>query len=182
MAAEDVSKSKIVVLGQRVGTDVCGRCGDPVIGEEADLSFKHADGTPLCESRLAEIKRKPERLRHYYAGEVNGGMDVPREYHDALGLTTVIFRRWYRRQDGNGVIALFPDQAALGEHYPGMVGSFEHVGQHGAADYQGVISRTRLAKPAEYADLLKELESPPYDYRLDVKRRAPGPKMAKRSW
>ncbi len=159
-------------------SEVCGRCGDPVTGE--DHVYEHLDGTPCCESRLAEIRRKPERLRHYYAGEANGGMDVPRDYAEALGLTMVVFRKWYRKSDGNGVIALFPLVSAQGGRAygdaSGMVQSFEHVGQHGAADYAGVLSRTRPAKPAEYADLLKELESPPYDYWLDVKRRAPGPK------
>lgn len=78
--------------------------------------------------------------------------------------TRVIFRRWYTEQDGSGTIALFPD---LGER-GGMVSSFEHVGQHGAADLAGVIARTRPATPGEYAALKAELEGIPYGYRLDV--------------
>jgi hypothetical protein len=176
MEAEDVAKKAIVVLGQYAKDTVCGRCGDPVTEVARDL-YQHEDGTGLCESRLAEIKRKPEKLRHYYAGEANGGMDVPREYAEALGLTTVIFRKWYRRCDGNGVIAIFPQDT---DPLTGMCQMFEHVGQHGMGDYVGTLTRTRAAKPAEYADLLKELESPPYTYWLDIKRRAPGPKRAKR--
>jgi hypothetical protein len=144
----------------------CGQCGDEITPGEPSL---HLDGTALCISRIAEIRRKPERLRHYYAGEANGGMDVPRDVSEELGLTVVVFRKWYRRSDGNGVIALFPGLAWRN----GMVQSYEHVGQHGAADYAGVISRTRAAKPAEYAALLRELESEPFNYRLDVRRRAP---------
>jgi hypothetical protein len=172
VSAGDVTKRAILVLGDREPDSICGRCGDPAY-RLAENEHVHEDGTPLCESRLAEIKRMgPGRLRHYYAGEANGGMDVPREYAEALGLTTVVFRKWYRKSDGNGVIALFPQEMADAVH----VSCFEHVGQHGSADYTGVLSRTRAAKPAEYADLMRELESEPYTYWLDVKRRAPGPK------
>jgi hypothetical protein len=173
MEAEDVTKRAILVLGDREPDSICGRCNDSAY-KLAENEHVHADGTPLCASRLEEIKRKgPERLRHYYAGEANGGMDVPRDYAEALGLTTVVFRKWYRRSDGNGVVAIFPQDI---DPATGMTQMFEHVGQHGRGDYVGTISRTRAAKPAEYADLLKELESPPYTYWLDVKRRAPGPK------
>lgn len=44
-----------------------------------------------------------------------------------------------------------------------MTLSYMHIGQHGDADYQGVVSSTKLAKPEEYADLKKELESIGYD-------------------
>jgi hypothetical protein len=81
----------------------------------------------------------------------------------------VIFRRWFRQQDGHGVIALFPD---MGEPR-GMVNSFEHIGQHGAADLGMVIARTRPASPDEYAELKRELERQPYGYRLAVIQRTP---------
>lgn len=85
--------------------------------------------------------------------------------------TVVVFRRWkYVHRDGSGIIALFPNSR---EHRPGMVMSYERIGQHGAADYQGIISRTRPATPAEYADLKAELERPPYRYVLDVRKRTP---------
>ena len=60
--------------------------------------------------------------------------------------------RIYR--DGD-VIALFPQISASvsGE----LCGSYMHIGQHGGATPQLVINRTRLAKPKEYAPLLKEL-------------------------
>jgi hypothetical protein len=84
--------------------------------------------------------------------------------------TIVIFRKWHTRADGHGVIALFP---ALPDGRRGMCDSFEHVGQHGAADLRGVIARTKPARPAEYADLKRELESAPYGYVLDVRQRTP---------
>lgn len=77
--------------------------------------------------------------------------------------TRVIFRVW-----SNGdVLALFPDLPAdvNGLH----VTSYEHVGQHGAADYAGCIGRTRAARPDEYAALAKELTS--IGYRLNIRRR-----------
>lgn len=83
--------------------------------------------------------------------------------------TRVVFRKWYRKEDGNSVIALFPDQQ---DPRTGTVESYEHVGQHGGADYIGVVSRTRLATPEEYADLKRELESVPYHYQLRVVKRA----------
>lgn len=81
--------------------------------------------------------------------------------------TVVVFRRW--RSFGQTVIALFPEDTDKG-----MCGSFEHVGQHGLADYTGVIRKTTPATPEEYADLKRELESAPYCYALRVvKRRTP---------
>jgi hypothetical protein len=86
--------------------------------------------------------------------------------------TRVIFRRWYRRCDGPGnVIALFP---AISERRDGsLCSSYEHVGQHGAASLAGVIARTRPATEAEYAPLMRELQSPPYTYNLRVIKRSP---------
>lgn len=70
----------------------------------------------------------------------------------------------FRMFDGE-VIALFPEQ----DEGRGLVNSYEHIGQHGGADYSGVISRSRKAIPKEYADLKKELTS--IGYKLDVKEK-----------
>lgn len=82
-----------------------------------------------------------------------------------MSKTPVVFRVW-NKGDSSDTIALFPTEPA------GMNGelcsSYEHVGQHGGADYEGVISQTRPATPDEYADLRKELESEPYKYELEV--------------
>lgn len=83
-------------------------------------------------------------------------------------VTRVVFRKWYRKVDGNSVIALFPDN----KHNAWMIQSYEHEGQHGAADYTGVMRRTKPATQEEYAALKRELESPPFDYVLRVVQRA----------
>lgn len=80
--------------------------------------------------------------------------------------TVVIFRTWKQPPaHGNGVIALFPDIDEGG----GFCGSYERVGQHGSADYKGVVAATRAALPAEYRALRNELESAPYHYNLAVR-------------
>jgi len=84
--------------------------------------------------------------------------------------TIVIFRKWH-----NGdIIALFPEVPHTRDGYDCVC--FEHVGQHGQADYVGVVALTDPATPAEYQALKKELESHPYHYDLDVRRRS-SPKM-----
>ena len=63
------------------------------------------------------------------------------------------------------VIALFPEMDAGF----GQCESYMHVGQHSGADYRGVISITRPAKPSEYASLKRELEN--IGYNLDVRKK-----------
>ena len=52
----------------------------------------------------------------------------------------VVFRKWHTHGYGDGVIALFPDWIVS---FCGNVNSFEHVGQHGGADYAAIIRQTR---------------------------------------
>lgn len=83
-------------------------------------------------------------------------------------ITDVVFRMWVR--EGNQVIALFPGHAGdVGK--PWTCSSYMHVGQHGSADYTGIMRATRAATEAEYASLKRELESAPYHYVLNVVRR-----------
>ncbi len=51
--------------------------------------------------------------------------------------TLVVFRRW-PKSDGKTVLALFPEV----EHRWPYCSSYEHVGQHGGADYRSCIART----------------------------------------
>lgn len=74
--------------------------------------------------------------------------------------TPVIFRKWPKREGGD-IIALFP--TLVGTMDPYTCESYEHIGQHGSADPQGVMRRTEPTKPAEYADLMEELKSIGYD-------------------
>ncbi len=67
----------------------------------------------------------------------------------------------FRIHPDGDVIALFPQIAASVEGYPCQ--SYMHVGQHGAARINCVILQTRLAKPAEFNPLLKELKQLGYN-------------------
>jgi hypothetical protein len=89
-------------------------------------------------------------------------------------ITRVIFRRWFKKKDagpfGDTIIALFVDEK---ERRPGMVMSYMHHGQHGAADIEMVMRETKRAAPEEYGPLKKELERPPFEYRFKVLKRRP---------
>lgn len=79
-------------------------------------------------------------------------------------LDLVIFRRW---KDSGDIIALFPELPA--DLYGQYCDSYEHVGQHGGADYWGVVQQTTPASPAEAADLAAELTGIGYNV-LPIKR------------
>ena len=85
-------------------------------------------------------------------------------------VTDVIFRVWRGRH--GRVIALFPYEPGTVSR-PETCGSFEHIGQHGAAWVADVTSATRPASLAEFAPLRRELESEPYRYRLRIRGRIP---------
>lgn len=80
-------------------------------------------------------------------------------------ITKVVFRWWNVSKD---VIALFPYIRHDGNGY--VCESYEHVGQHGGADYGYIIRTSRPATPEEYADLKAELENY-YGYNLRVMQR-----------
>jgi len=73
----------------------------------------------------------------------------------------------FRRYPNGEIIALFP-----GIKDPrGMVSSYLHVGQHGAADYGWVIMQTTPATPEEYKELAAELTA--IGYNLKAYKRRP---------
>jgi len=72
------------------------------------------------------------------------------------GKTLVVFRKW---RDGS-IIALFPEVIADPQK---NCTCYAHVGQHAAANYDVVISKTTPAKPEEYKALKKELIERGYD-------------------
>lgn len=80
-------------------------------------------------------------------------------------VTRVVFRMW---RNESGVVALFPD--LLHSHTGPYIISYERIGQHGAADYSGVMLLTRAATPDEYRDLHAELTRIGYKLR-PVRRR-----------
>ena len=79
-----------------------------------------------------------------------------------MSKTTVIYRKWKSGSGKGVVIALFPRI----EENAGRCLSYEHVGQHGIADYNAIIRMTDPAQPEEYADLKAELERIGYDLRI----------------
>ena len=80
-------------------------------------------------------------------------------------ITPVVFRRW---KDTATIIALFPDSPAdINGWY---CDSYERIGQHGGADYHGVIAHTVPASQKESAPLTCELVR--IGYRLKVLQRA----------
>lgn len=76
--------------------------------------------------------------------------------------TITVFRK-FRGE----IIALFPADKWTRDDY--TCTSYCHEGQHCAADYAGVVSKTTLATPDEYADLKAELER--IGYELDIKQK-----------
>lgn len=79
-----------------------------------------------------------------------------------LNKTQVVFRVF---KDGGDVLALFPFE----KHDSDNCMSYQHVGQHGAADYIHCISITRPATPDEYKKLEQELKS--IGYELEIRQR-----------
>ena len=73
----------------------------------------------------------------------------------------------FRVLEDESVIALFPEQYQPG----GLVGSYQKISQHGAADYQGVVATSRPALDHEYEDLAAELEE--VGYRLRILKKKP---------
>jgi hypothetical protein len=80
-----------------------------------------------------------------------------------MKLEKVIFRKWIK-SEGGGIIALFP-QIPVNTNSR-FVQSYEHVGQHGAADPLIVINKTVPALTEEYEELKRELERRGYDLRV----------------
>lgn len=71
----------------------------------------------------------------------------------------VVFRVY---PDGE-LLALFPED----DEGNGHCSSYQHIGQHGGADYSGCIKSTKPAK--DFSKLQKELES--LGYNLDIKKK-----------
>lgn len=78
-------------------------------------------------------------------------------------MTDVIFRRY---KDGD-IIALFPSEP--GNTRLATCLSYQHIGQHGAADLRGTMEDTTPASEKQFASLKQELEDIGYSLRL-VKR------------
>jgi hypothetical protein len=75
-----------------------------------------------------------------------------------MSIETVVFRRW---KDTGDIIALFPEiPADLLGHY---CLSYEHICQHGAANFERVMRHSKDVSPVESAGLARELALLGYD-------------------
>lgn len=83
--------------------------------------------------------------------------------------TPVIFRRWSEREGGD-IIALFPKQPCQAPYTL----SYQHIGQHAAADYRFVWQHSSPVKATEPGakELLNELRQVGYT-NLKVYQRGP---------
>lgn len=75
-------------------------------------------------------------------------------------VTKVIFRKY---PDGD-IIALFPEIAG-DRDWQNNCSSYMHIGQHGTANYKGVMSDTSPCSPQETINLRNELEGRGYNLR-----------------
>lgn len=80
-------------------------------------------------------------------------------------ITLVVFRKWL---DTGDIIALFPELPPDSNGF--FCDAYEHVGQHGGADFYGVIQATKPATLNEAKSLAKELTR--IGYRLKPIKRA----------
>ena len=87
--------------------------------------------------------------------------------------TIAIFRK--DRTGWKDCFALLPELP--GDNFGTYCNSYQHVGQHCAADYQGRIAADDPATPDEYADRFEELERRGYSL---VVRQTATPEMHER--
>ncbi len=65
--------------------------------------------------------------------------------------TAVVFRKW----PAGDILALFPEIPADNRGF--LCSAYQHIGQHGPADYHLCIQRTTPASASEFKQLLDEL-------------------------
>lgn len=75
--------------------------------------------------------------------------------------TEVIFRVDNTKDFKGTIYALFP--YIQGTNRFGSVLTYQHLGQHSAADYNHCIKTSKPAKPEQYKDLFNELVQQGYD-------------------
>lgn len=84
-----------------------------------------------------------------------------------MSITKVTFRKW---PDGS-IDALMPYEVEF--NY--LVTCYSRVGQHSQADYDLVVSKTKLANQSEYSSLLAELNQ--FGYEIKVIKKVNRSKM-----
>lgn len=84
--------------------------------------------------------------------------------------TVVIYRKW---RNGD-IIALFPFEP-WNRASPNSCMSYERIGQHGGADFVGVVKCSKAAVEREFMPLHRELTA--IGYRLEVRKRKNGKRI-----
>ncbi len=81
------------------------------------------------------------------------------------GVTRVIFRKDIETGD---IIAVFPElpDVSWGNTRSDLYTCYARIGQHSSCAAEYVLKNTRRASPREYANLMYELTSAPYEYVL----------------
>ncbi len=82
-------------------------------------------------------------------------------------ITEVVFRVDTTKDFKGTVYALFPHNACDNS---GNVTTYQHVGQHSAADYKHCLKRSKMATELECADLKKELQNIGYNLKVIKKQ------------
>lgn len=82
-------------------------------------------------------------------------------------ITEVVFRVDKYGKFKGTVYAMLPHECS---DFKGNVTSYQHVGQHSGANYNGCIESSRPATEAEYKDLKEEMESIGYNLKVIKKR------------
>ncbi len=81
--------------------------------------------------------------------------------------TDIMFRVDTAKDSKGEVFALFPHDVST---LHGSVTFYQHIGQHGSADYNHCIKTSRPATEEEAKDLKEEMESIGYNIRVVKKR------------
>ena len=82
-------------------------------------------------------------------------------------ITDIIFRVDKSKDFKGTVFALFPHECS---DHKGNVTSYQHLGQHGGADYGYCMATSRPAKESEYSDLKREMEGLGYNIKVVSKQ------------
>lgn len=156
------AREALTVESANLVKGTCEECGEKNV-----RLYETDNGKWLCrlcaddERRWQDAARRNSKFYKYFA--YDNSLD---ESNDKVQIEPVIFRK---TKDGTP-IAFFPKTLRDGSCNPGMLMSYEHVGQHGEASID-FYYECKPCSEEEYADLLTELEQIYDDCKLVVKRR-----------
>lgn len=88
------------------------------------------------------------------------------EYEETTDVD-IIFRVWNLKIFNKAVFALFPHEVA---DHKGNITCYQHLGQHGSADYRFCINSSRPATESEYSSLKREMEGLGYNISIVKKQ------------